>query len=608
MLLSQSGPPELHDDLTAPAAEAEPTPTQAALYHPAPRERQLTLRAVLVGCMLGAGVAAMNLSFGLKTGWSVGGSVIAAILSYAVFAGVIRPRERFTVLETNIAQTTGSAAGNMTTTASMLAALPAMAMLGHDFSYLELTLWLGSVAWIGVFFAVPLRRQMVVVDQLRFPSGTATAHTIVAMHGAGHDALRKARWLAMAGVLAGLFALTTYFVPVVGQPPLAIWLPFLAVPAAYGFSLIVSPMMLGAGVLMGSQIAASLVLGAVIAWGGLAPWVESQGWVSGPLMSYATGARGWILWPGVALMVGSGLMNLALSWRLALRIFRRSRGPVQEGERHVPHVVWMAGLALATGLTVIAADRIFHIPPFLTVVAIALSSVLSIIAARSMGETDINPIGGMGKVTQLAFGALAPGQMATNLMAAGITGAGASQAADMMQDLKTGHLLGASPRAQLKAQMVGIVAGIVVCVPVYKLFVAAHGIGTEQLPVPAAQAWKAMAELLGRGTGALPLHAEWAVLAAGLVGAVLTVLRRLRPNGSAIPSGVAMGIAFLIPAYYCLAMGLGAAGAALWKRARPAAVAVLGLAVASGLVAGEGLMGIVTAVLSLVGVPPLVGP
>ena len=92
---------------------------------------------------------------------------------------------------------------------------------------------------------------------------------------------------------------------------------------------------------------------------------------------------------------------------------------------------------------------VFDIPVWMTIIAIILSAVLSIVAVRSVGETDINPVGGMGKVTQLAYGGLAPGQMSTNLMAAAITGAGASQAGDMMQDLKTGHLLGASPRKRL---------------------------------------------------------------------------------------------------------------------------------------------------------------
>jgi OPT family oligopeptide transporter len=245
---------------------------------------------------------------------------------------------------------------------------------------------------------------------------------------------------------------------------------------------------------------------------------------------------------------------------------------------------------------------IFEIPPLLTVLAVALSSILSMIAVRSTGETDINPIGGMGKVTQLVYGGIAPGMMTTNLLAAGITGAGASQAGDMMQDLKTGHLLGASPRGQFKAQLVGIMAGVVFCVPIYMLFDTAYEIGGEQLPAPAAHAWKAMAEVLMMGREALPEHAEMAVLAGLIFGAMMPLVRKVKAIEPYLPSGLAFGIAFIVPAYYSLAMFIGAMLYLSWQRRSPAVATALGFSVASGLIAGEGLMGIVTAVLTLFGI------
>jgi OPT family oligopeptide transporter len=234
--------------------------------------------------------------------------------------------------------------------------------------------------------------------------------------------------------------------------------------------------------------------------------------------------------------------------------------------------------------------------------AIALSSVLAAIAVRSTGETDINPIGGMGKVTQLAFGAVAPAQMATNLMAAGITGAGASQAGDMMQDLKTGHMLGASPRKQFVAQLWGIAGGIIVCVPIYVLFTKAEGIGGDQFPAPAAQAWKAMAELLSKGLSAMPEHAMYGVVGGVVFGVVLAVLGKLRPGIKWLPSGLAFGIAFIIPAFYSMAMFLGTVLFVVWARRNPEDSKALAFAIASGLIAGEGLMGVVNSVLSLLGV------
>ncbi|MCP3905420.1 MAG: hypothetical protein GY715_17480 [Planctomycetes bacterium] len=118
------------------------------LYQPEPGELQLTVRAVVVGCLLGGVVAAMNIYFGLRTGWSIGGSLIAAILGFSVFfvlqrAFTTRP---YSVLENNITQTAGSAAGSMASAAGLLSSIPALFLIGNPLSYLEMTLWALSIA------------------------------------------------------------------------------------------------------------------------------------------------------------------------------------------------------------------------------------------------------------------------------------------------------------------------------------------------------------------------------------------------------------------------------------------------------------------------------
>ena len=138
-----SAEPEVH--LGKMVAE----PGDGPLYVPHPAERQLTVRAVLAGCLIGGAVSTMNIYFGLKTGWSIGGSLIAAILSFSLFYGLrlMFPRiHPFSPLETNIAQTSGSAAGSMTSAAGLLNAIPAMGMLGYTLTYLELTIWAAAVA------------------------------------------------------------------------------------------------------------------------------------------------------------------------------------------------------------------------------------------------------------------------------------------------------------------------------------------------------------------------------------------------------------------------------------------------------------------------------
>ncbi len=577
--------------------------TSDQIYSPASDERQLTVRSVIAGCALGGVVSCMNIYMGLKIGWSFGGSLIAAILGFALFMAMGRS---LSVLECNITQTSGSAAGTMASAAGLLAAVPAMQLLGFEIPLPGLFAWSLSVAYLGVFFAVPLRRQMIDVDKLRFPTGTATAETILAMFAKAREAVDKARALLWAGAVAGGFTLLTYFYPALEMPPAdLLGSAALGLAAAWGFRLYVGPMLFGAGILIGPRVGASLALGAVVAWGIAGPWVQTNGWAPGDVMSYTDGPRGWLLWPGVAIMVSESLTALALNWRTFVRTFRGAGGlgGADAGPDRIPNPWWRNGLAVAAAGTTLAAWALFEIPFYLTLLALVLSFVLAAVAVRSTGETDINPVGGMGKVTQLAYGGLAPGSIGTNLMAAAITGAGASQAADMMQDLKTGRLLGASPRRQFVAQLWGIAAGVVFCIPAYLLVTGAYPLGGEQLPAPAAFSWKSMAELLTQGLGALPPNSGAAVVAGAVFGALLACLRKVPGVAPYLPSGLAVGIAFIVQAFFSLVIFFGSLALVIWRRASPGGARKLSFAVASGLVAGEGLFGIVKAAMTLLGVP-----
>lgn len=576
-------------------------------YTPAPGEAQLTVRAIIAGCITGSVVACTNVYIGLKIGWSFGASIIAAVLSFAIFAVIGR---RLSVLETNIAQTAGAAAGGMAGAAGLLNVVPAMELVGHQFSWPTLILWALSVSFLGVFFAVPLRRQFIEIDKLRFPTGTATAATILAMNSESGDAIAKAKALVWTSIAAGAFTLACFFVPQIENPPLAKWLSLgvLATAAAWGFKIYLGPSLFGAGFLMGPRVVLSLLAGAVLSWAVLGPLSKSLEWAPGEIMSFQNGPRGWILWPGVALMVSEALTSLALSWRTFLRAFTFSsstQNVATEDPETIPNSWWIGGLIAGSVITVVISSTVFNILWYETLVAIALSAVLAAVAARSLGETDINPMGGVGKVTQLVFGGLSPGQMTTNLMSAGITNGGAAQAGDMMQDLKTGYMLGASPRKQFIAQLIGICAGVGLVVIAYELVTSAHALGSDQVPAPAAFAWKAMAELLVEGLSALPPHAPIAVAIAAIVGAILPVLRKVESIRPYVPSGLALGIAFIIPAYNSLVMFHGLVVWLLWKWLFPDSAEKYTFAVASGLIAGEGIVGIFNAGLTLAGVQPL---
>jgi uncharacterized oligopeptide transporter (OPT) family protein len=600
------------------------------LYVPVPGEPQLTTRAVISGCVIGGIGGLMNVYLGLKIGFTVGGSLMTAILAFGFFS-LLGSARRLGVLETNISQTAGMAASSMASAAGLIAPVPAMLMLGHDVPATVLFPWSLAVAYLGVFFAVPLRTQYLLVDRLPFPSGTATAHTILTMFARAGDAMAKARVLVYAGVGAAGFSLLAYFVPLIETPPIhALWAgPFidlrvgdlvlqgglLAVLATWTISLCVSPTLVGSAFLIGPRAATSLLAGALLSWGVLGPLATAEGWVSGPPPEHATGAAGWILWPGAAIMIGDALFSLLLSYKTIVRAVWPARagaapaGAGDDPDQAVPRAWWMGGLAGGSALTCVIAYLVFDIPVWMTLLAIPLSAVLAAVATRAMGETDINPTGPMGQVTQIVYGAIAPGDVPTNLMTGAITVAGAGQCADMLQDLKTGHLLGASPRKQLLAQLWGVTAGVFVVVPIFFLFASAYDIGRgDDLPAPSARIWKAVAELMHQGWENLPTHADTALFIALAVGVALSIARTLAPRAAPyIPSGMAIGIAFLVPALYSICIFAGAMILVAWQRVRPESASRYAFAVACGLIAGEGIMGVVKAMMTLAGVPKLIG-
>ncbi len=578
------------------------------LYTPAPNEAQLTWRAVIVGSLTGSIVACTNIYVGLQIGWSFGASIIAAVLSYSIFATF---NKHLSVLETNIAQAAGSTAGHMAGSAGLLSAIPAMMLLGHTFDPLSVVLWATTVSLLGIFFAVPLRRQFVEIEKLKFPTGTATAETILAMVSEGSEALAKSRALVWAAVIAGLFTLLSHFIPEVKKPPIHQWVEIgaLTTAATWSFKLNFGPSLLGAGMLMGPRVVWSLVAGTIVGWAILGPFAQYQGWAPGTniLNDYATGPRGWILWPGVAILVSESLMSLVLSWRTVVKVFT-TRTTLGESDKADPEAIpnswWIGGILVISPMVMLIAAYYFEIPWYLTAIAIPMSAILASVGVRSVGETDVNPVGGLGKVTQLIFGGLAPGQMSTNLMCAAITSGGASQAADMMQDLKTGHLLGASPRKLFLAQLGGIVAGTIFVVPVFQIITRAWGIGSDKLPAPAALAWKAMAEVMAKGLAALPPHTGKVVAIAMIFGAALPLLRRIPRIKAFVPSGLAFGIGFIVPPDNSLNMFGGLLIYYLWRIVDAKSADRLSYAVASGFIAGEGLMGIVNAVLTIAEIGP----
>jgi uncharacterized oligopeptide transporter (OPT) family protein len=241
---------------------------------------------------------------------------------------------------------------------------------------------------------------------------------------------------------------------------------------------------------------------------------------------------------------------------------------------------------------------VFGIGPGTLLITVVIALFLTNVSARATGETDVAPVGQVGMLTQIASagaGAL------TSLLTGGLSTATSTQACGTLYAFRAGHRLGASPRAQIGAQLVGAVVGAVVVVPVYVLVVKAYGIGTEVMPAPSAQSWRAMADAIRGGAAGLP---PYAMLAGGLglaAGALLTLGARTRV-GRFVPSPAAMGMAMLIPGSYSFAIFVGAMVVVIARRVRPDLSEAAVLTLAAGGMAGESLAGVLVAALTAAGV------
>jgi len=362
------------------------------------------------------------------------------------------------------------------------------------------------------------------------------------------------------------------------------------------------PMFIAAGAITGLHVCWSMFLGSVTAWMIFAPILQHRGIIQG--VGYAAVVQ-WTLWGGVACMVTSSLLSFALQWRTALAAFADLRALFGGGggrkDAHDPiaqietPASWFVGGQLF-GLIGLAwlGHRTFGMPYWETVVAVLLSFALALVACRVTGETDTTPVGAMGKITQLTFGAISPGHVNSNLMSANVTAAAAGGSADLLTDLKSGYLLGAHPRKQFIAQFSGIFVGTLVSVLTFRLLVPdASALGTDQFPAPAAQTWRAVAVALSEGLRALGPVKTWSIAVGGAVGIVLTVLPLIFPaRRHLIPSPAGVGLAWTFHWYYGLLFFIG--GLIGWwvEKKRPVWAAEYTFPVASGWIAGESLTGV----------------
>jgi len=342
-----------------------------------------------------------------------------------------------------------------------------------------------------------------------------------------------------------------------------------------------------------------MFISGTLCWGVFVPILQQQG------VNTGGGFRDivqWTLWGGTACMVTGGILSFALQWKSIVRalgslgnIFGKEKKLDNELDAIEAPMIWfLLGQVISLIALAWLAHASFGMPWWQSALAVVLSFALALVACRITGETDTTPIGAMGKVTQLTFGAINPGNMNVNLMSANITAGAAASSADLLTDLKSGYLLGANPRKQFLAQFAGIFIGTIVTVFAFSMLVPdASVLGGEKFPAPAAQTWAAVAKALSKGFAALEPIKLWSIAIGGAVGIIFSLLPMLLPKQrNYLPSAAAFGLAWVFQWYYSLLFLMGALVAFFIQKKSPKIAEEFTFPVASGIIAGGSLMGV----------------
>jgi len=590
---------------------------------------QLNLRSALTGMILGAILSLTNLYVGIKTGWTLGVGISSVILSYAFFKLLARLKigQEMSILENNAMQSIATSAGYMT--APLMASMPAYMMVtGHVVPMWQTFWWIIVLAILGVLFAFPLKKKFINDDQLPFPEGYAAGIVLDGLHeGESQDGALKTKFLLGGGFVSalieilrsekilnsikmGFLSLPEYwdqFIYKFATPNIA-GIPLKNLTVQWDSSIV----MLGTGGLMGIGTAMSLIVGACVNYLILVPWMIKSG-----VIPEAAGFKNitmWALWGGTAIMTTSSLYSFFASPKIFIEAYKKLSFKKQKKEKHVLDDIELPGWISVVGIPVVGALAVymghewFGVHYLLGLIAIPLVFIFTLIAVTATGLTAITPGGALGKLTQITYSVLAPGNISTNLMTAGITSEVSLNASNLLMDIKPAYMLGGKPRHQAVGHLLGIFAGALVAVPVfYFLFQNDISVFTsDKMPLPGASIWKAVAEVLTKGLSSLHPTSQVAVLIGGVLGILIEVIKK-KTNGRFPLSGVGLGLGVILKFTDSLSMALGALIFWVLKRKskQPGATKYQKIVenqevISAGIIAGGSIIGIVLIILETV--------
>jgi OPT family oligopeptide transporter len=563
---------------------------------------QLTLRAALTGFILGGLLSATNLYIGAKTGWTLGVGLTSVILAFAMFKVLSQMGAKdMTILENNCMQSIATAAGYMT--GPLVSGMTAYMWVQNALMpWWQMLLFNVVLSILGVLVAFPMKRKFINDEQQPFPEGRACGVVLDTLYSsAAAVGLFKAKALAIAAGLAGFITFISgdSYMKLIQEK----WLGFKSSwhlphqldflyswawkPQVAGLELkqigvypALDLAMVGAGGLMGIRAASSMLIGMFINFVILVPWMHAIGEIKpteGIPFNRAYVLNNWALWWGIAIMVVASMVSLFAKPKVfveaAKMVFGKRDTQRTDVLGHIELPLWISwiGVPLIGALGVWMAHAWFGVPIFAGAVAIPLIIILTLIAASSTALTGITPTGSLSKIPQFIFGAWNPTHPPTNLMTATMCTEVASNASNLLMDIKPGYMLGAKPRQQAIGHCIGIFSGALFSTPLfYILFLSNRSADqtieatmvSDQFGFPSAFQWKGVSDLVtsifGSGGGTLlSTSIIISMVIAAVVGLIMEIVRIASRQKFPI-SPLAIGLGVVVPPESTIAMFAGA--------------------------------------------------
>ena len=562
--------------------------TQTAAIHRGPYP-ELTWAAILVGYFLGAIIAVSIGYAALILGFSIEGSELAAILGFGILRGILR---RNSIIENNITQTVASAVNGASS--GMMFSVPAIFILGYGSDFNPVLLTFGAIAgaFLGIGFIIPLRKQMIDYERLTYPGGVAVA-TILKSPGAG---IQKAMMLIGGALLSGgLHAISQ--TSGVDNFDLG---SLIGMPGYMNGVWYLSLLTIGVGYIAGKGGVAFIIGGYVCYWI-LAPMLSGLDKfpldpASGVMTAEPNALRLLLFRPvGIGMLIGGAVAGVAMAFPMIVSAVRsmqnaaRSESAISRDEMPIKLLYAAIGGAavLLAAMAVMSTDKMgLGRGVVMAVVGTLWIWIAGVILSEAIGRTNWSPLSGMTliAVTILIFISSGLGDTKAAIVSAIMVGAAAcvamSQATDLMLDLKTGYLVGATPRKQQLGQFIGAWLGPIVVIVLIFVLNEAYVLGSDKLPAPQGQALASMVN--GIMGGDVP--AQKYLAGAGL-GAMLSIFQ---PG-----LGITVGLGFYLPFNIVLTYSIGTITRIVSDHKWGNSYAeTTGIPVAAGFIVGEALVGV----------------